>query len=244
MTKDKLVAEMDKAAETIGYVNAWVQPIRGRVMMQSTGIQTPVGIKVKGPGCRRHRGDLAADRAAAARAAGHEVGHRRADLRGLLRRRRATTSSAWRSTASPSTRRWRRCATRIGGDNIVGVKQADNTVVPLSVQYSPEYIDTLDKVKNTPVVTADGRSVPLGDIADVVGAEDARDDPQRQRQPGRLHLRRPAERDRPRLRRSRAGVSREEPDAADRLLRRVDRALSVRGRGARADAAHRAADAG
>ena len=49
MTKEKLVAEMDKAAETIGYVNAWVQPIRGRVMMQSTGIQTPVGIKVKGP---------------------------------------------------------------------------------------------------------------------------------------------------------------------------------------------------
>ena len=55
----------------------------------------------------------------------------------------------------------------IGGDNVVGVKQPDNTVVPLSVQYSPEYIDTLDKVRNTPVVTADGRSVPLGDIADV-----------------------------------------------------------------------------
>ena len=55
----------------------------------------------------------------------------------------------------------------IGGDNIVGVKQADNTVIPLSVQYSPEYIDTLDKIKNTPVVTGDGRAVPLGDIADV-----------------------------------------------------------------------------
>ena len=55
----------------------------------------------------------------------------------------------------------------IGGDNIVGVKQADNAVVPLSVQYSPEYIDTLDKIRNTPVVTGDGRSVPLGDIADV-----------------------------------------------------------------------------
>src|SRR6185295_13477199 len=49
MTTDKLMAEMDRAAETIGYINAWVQPIRGRVMMQSSGIQTPVGIKVKGP---------------------------------------------------------------------------------------------------------------------------------------------------------------------------------------------------
>src|SRR5437660_1672413 len=49
MTKEKLVAEMDKALQTVGYVNTWVQPIRARVMMQSTGIQTPVGIKVKGP---------------------------------------------------------------------------------------------------------------------------------------------------------------------------------------------------
>src|SRR5206468_5568121 len=49
MTKDRLVAEMDNALQTVGYVNTWVQPIRARVMMQSTGIQTPVGIKVKGP---------------------------------------------------------------------------------------------------------------------------------------------------------------------------------------------------
>src|SRR5438034_9348617 len=55
----------------------------------------------------------------------------------------------------------------IGGDNIAGVKQANHTIIPLSVQYSPEYLDTLDKVKNTPVATADGRSVPLRDVADV-----------------------------------------------------------------------------
>jgi len=49
MTREKLVSEMDRAVETVGYVNAWVQPIRARVMMQTTGIQTPVGIKVTGP---------------------------------------------------------------------------------------------------------------------------------------------------------------------------------------------------
>ena len=49
----------------------------------------------------------------------------------------------------------------IGGDNVVGMRQADKTIVPLAIQYSPEYIDTLDKVRNTPVVTGDGRSVPL-----------------------------------------------------------------------------------
>jgi Cu(I)/Ag(I) efflux system membrane protein CusA/SilA len=55
----------------------------------------------------------------------------------------------------------------IGGDNIVAVKEASDVVIPLSVQYSAEYIDTLDKIRNTPVVTGDGRSVPLGNVADV-----------------------------------------------------------------------------
>ena len=55
----------------------------------------------------------------------------------------------------------------IGGDNVVGIRQPDKTVVPLAIQYSPEYVDTLAKVKTTPVITADGRSVPLGDVADV-----------------------------------------------------------------------------
>ena len=42
----------------------------------------------------------------------------------------------------------------IGGDNVVGVREADKTIVPLVIQYSPEYIDTVQKVRNTPVVTA------------------------------------------------------------------------------------------
>jgi Cu(I)/Ag(I) efflux system membrane protein CusA/SilA len=50
---------------------------------------------------------------------------------------------------------------------VVGIRQADKTIVPLAIQYSPEYIDTLAKVRETPVVTEDGRSVPLGEIADV-----------------------------------------------------------------------------
>src|SRR6185295_7837697 len=47
MTKEKLIAEMDKAMQIVGYVNMWVQPISARIVMQDTGIQTPVGIKVK-----------------------------------------------------------------------------------------------------------------------------------------------------------------------------------------------------
>ncbi|MBI3901654.1 MAG: efflux RND transporter permease subunit [Nitrosomonadales bacterium] len=48
MTTDKLVAEMDKALQLPGVSNAWTMPIKARIDMLSTGIRTPVGIKVFG----------------------------------------------------------------------------------------------------------------------------------------------------------------------------------------------------
>ncbi|GAB3763993.1 CusA/CzcA family heavy metal efflux RND transporter [Ramlibacter monticola] len=48
MTTDKLIAEMDKALQFPGIANAWTMPIRARIDMLSTGIRTPVGIKVFG----------------------------------------------------------------------------------------------------------------------------------------------------------------------------------------------------
>ena len=166
MTKQTLLGEMDRAAETLGYVNAWVQPVRARVMMQSTGIQTPVGIKVTGadvsviedlsrqiegllrtfPGTR----SVLAERISE----GYYV-----DVRNDLRRMAEHGVTVDEAMA---TVRY-----AIGGDNIVSVKESGDVVIPLSVQYSAEYIDTLDKLTKTPVVTGDGRSVPLGDIADV-----------------------------------------------------------------------------
>ncbi len=48
MTYDKLVAEMDKALQMPGVSNAWTMPQRARIDMLSTGIRTPIGIKVFG----------------------------------------------------------------------------------------------------------------------------------------------------------------------------------------------------
>jgi Cu(I)/Ag(I) efflux system membrane protein CusA/SilA len=48
MTLASLKAEMDKALQFPGVSNAWTQPIRARIDMLSTGIRTPVGIKVYG----------------------------------------------------------------------------------------------------------------------------------------------------------------------------------------------------
>ncbi|OFW05023.1 MAG: hypothetical protein A3I61_19120 [Acidobacteria bacterium RIFCSPLOWO2_02_FULL_68_18] len=166
MTKDRLVAEMNQAMQIVGYVNSWSQPIATRVVMQDTGIQTPVGIKVKGA-------DLAAVQHVA-----QEVERLLRDVPGTqsviaeriaqgyfvdarLDLERMAAHAVTVDDALPVVR------FAIGGDNVIGVREPDKTIVPLAIQYSPEYIDTLDKVRNTPVITGDGRQVPLSAIADV-----------------------------------------------------------------------------
>ncbi len=49
MTPEKLVAELQEAVDVPGLTNAWTMPIKTRLDMLTTGIKTPVGIKVAGP---------------------------------------------------------------------------------------------------------------------------------------------------------------------------------------------------
>ena len=48
MTVDKLIAQMDAALQFPGVSNAWTMPIKARIDMLSTGIRTPVGVKIFG----------------------------------------------------------------------------------------------------------------------------------------------------------------------------------------------------
>ncbi|OGS73330.1 MAG: cation transporter [Gallionellales bacterium GWA2_60_142] len=48
MDTDKLIAEMDRALQFPGVANSWTMPIKARIDMLSTGIRTPIGIKVYG----------------------------------------------------------------------------------------------------------------------------------------------------------------------------------------------------
>lgn len=166
MTKDKVIAEMDQAMQIVGYVNTWVQPIRARVMMQTTGIQTPVGIKVTG-----------ADIARVEQIAQQIEGVLRAlpETKYVLAERISegyytdVRYDLARLAASGVTADEAMLTVRyaIGGDNVLGIKQPDHTTIPLGLQYSAEYLDTIEKVRNTPVVTGDGRAIPLSEVADV-----------------------------------------------------------------------------
>jgi Cu(I)/Ag(I) efflux system membrane protein CusA/SilA len=52
VTLDTLIADMDAALRMPGVSNAWTMPIKARIDMLSTGIRTPVGVKVFGPDLR------------------------------------------------------------------------------------------------------------------------------------------------------------------------------------------------
>jgi copper/silver efflux system protein len=48
LSTEQLVAEMDQALRLVGVSNAWTMPIKGRIEMLSTGLRTPVGLKITG----------------------------------------------------------------------------------------------------------------------------------------------------------------------------------------------------
>ncbi len=48
MTIDKIIEELDRTVRLPGLANLWVPPIRNRIDMLSTGIKSPIGIKVSG----------------------------------------------------------------------------------------------------------------------------------------------------------------------------------------------------
>jgi Cu(I)/Ag(I) efflux system membrane protein CusA/SilA len=49
LSTEQLVEELNQALKLVGVSNAWTMPIRGRIEMLSTGMRTPVGLKITGP---------------------------------------------------------------------------------------------------------------------------------------------------------------------------------------------------
>ena len=166
MTKDRLIADMNKSMQIVGYVNSWTQPISTRVMMQDTGIQTPVGIKVKGKDLTEvQRIAQEAEQQLRGFEGTQSVIAERISQGYFVDAQLALERMAEHGVTVDEALSTVRFA--LGGDNAINIRQPDKTVVPLAVQYSPEYIDTLEKVRQTPVITESGTAVPLGDVADV-----------------------------------------------------------------------------
>ena len=169
MTPEKLVDELDRTVKVPGLSNVWVPPIRNRLDMLSTGIKTPVGVKISGPDlgqidkvatqieaavktvpgvtsalAERLNGgryiDVDIDRLAAAR-----YGLAVADIQSIV-------------------------STAVGGEN-VGEVIAGRERFPINVRYPREIRDSLEKLRELPVVTERGAQIQLADVAHVTIAD-------------------------------------------------------------------------
>jgi Cu(I)/Ag(I) efflux system membrane protein CusA/SilA len=165
LTKDQLVAEMDRALQFPGVTNAWTMPIKTRIDMLSTGIKTPVGIKIAGPDlaelerlgkeveavvkelpgtlsayAERVMGgsyfDFKIDRAAAARY-GINVG----DVQDVIQ-------------------------SAIGGMNVTWTVEGLERY-PVNIRYPRELRDDAQRLKEILVATPAGLQVPLGQLASI-----------------------------------------------------------------------------
>jgi Cu(I)/Ag(I) efflux system membrane protein CusA/SilA len=165
MTQDKLIEELDQRVKVPGLANFWIPPIRNRIEMLSTGIKSPIGIKVAGPNiadidktareievvarsvpgvssalAERLSGgryiDVRINRAAAAR-----YGLNIADVQSVV-------------------------GTAIGGES-VGQTVEGLARYPISVRYGRELRTGVDELRELPITTPSLQQITLGTVADI-----------------------------------------------------------------------------
>ena len=165
MTIEKLVDELDKAIQFPGLTNAWTMPIKTRIDMLSTGIKTPVGIKIMGedldvlnelgekveavvrgiPGTQ----SVYAERVTGGNFLDYEIRREEAARYGL------TTGDVQDIIM-----------TAVGGMNITQTVEGLERY-PVNLRYGSELRDTPEKLRRILVPTPTGAQVPIAQLADI-----------------------------------------------------------------------------
>lgn len=165
MTWDELVEELDSAMQIPGWTNSWTMPIKTRIDMLTTGIKTPVGVKIYGR-------DLAVIQ---------DVGR---EIEAALRQVPDTRSVyAERVTGGYfidfTPRREQAARYGLNAEDInavvmgaIGGMNIDTTIegperYTINVRYGRELRDSLAKLATVLVPTPTGAQVPIGQLADI-----------------------------------------------------------------------------
>ena len=163
MTPDRLIQELDAALRIPGLTNAWTMPIRARIDMLSTGIRTPVGIKIAGPDLaelerlgREVEATLRDVPGTASVYADRVMGGNYLDF-GIDREAIARHGLTVRDVQEV-------IQTAIGGMNVTTTVEGLERY-PVNLRYSRELRDDLPALRSVLVATAEGHQVPLGRLA-------------------------------------------------------------------------------
>ncbi len=165
-TQDQLIDEMNAALQIPGLSNLWVQPIRNRIDMLSTGIKSPVGIKIAGPDLNvieriGKQVEATVKEVPGTRSAYAERvrGGRYIEVR--IDRLRAARFGLTLADVQQVV------ALAIGGENI-GETVEGLQRFPINLRYPREQRDSVEKLTVLPIVTEAGQTTTLGAVADLV----------------------------------------------------------------------------
>lgn len=165
MTPDKLIEEMNNAIQIPGLTNAWTMPIKTRIDMLSTGIKTPVGIKLMGDHLQK-LSDLAQEIAAVLRDVPgtlsvfpeKTVGGNYLDFR--IKREETMRYGLNVGDVQDIIK------SAIGGMNVTQTVEGLERY-PVNVRYQRELRDNLESLKRVLISTPIGAQIPITQVADI-----------------------------------------------------------------------------
>lgn len=165
MTPTKLIDELDNVVKLPGLSNVWVPPIRNRIDMLSTGIKTPVGVKVSGASLEQIDKITTQIEAVVKTVPGvtsalaeRITGGRYIDVN-MDRARAARYGLSVTDVQSV-------VSSAIGGENIGEVVDGRQRF-PINLRYPQDYRDSVQTLREFPMVTERGAQVRLGDVATI-----------------------------------------------------------------------------
>jgi Cu(I)/Ag(I) efflux system membrane protein CusA/SilA len=166
MTWDRLLDEMDAKLRIPGFPNIWWMPIQTRTEMITTGVRSPVGIKVLGPDLKTiEKIGLEIEQALAnvpgTKSAFAERLNEGYYLDLIINRREAARYGLMVGDVQAVI------TTAIGGETVTTTVEGRERY-PVSVRYKRELRDDPDRLKRVLIPTPSGAQIPLGQIADLV----------------------------------------------------------------------------
>ena len=166
LSQEELIDKMNAALNIPGLSNLWVQPIRNRIDMLSTGIKSPVGVKIAGPDLKviEHIGEqvetvLKSVPGTRSAYAERVEGGRYIEVH--IDRLRAARFGLSLADVQQVV------ALAIGGEDI-GETVEGLQRFPINVRYPRELRDSVDKLRILPIVTESGATTTLGAVSDIV----------------------------------------------------------------------------
>ncbi len=165
MTQEKLVHDMNAALQFTGYANSITMPIINRINMLTSGVKTPIGIKVVG-------GDLDT-----IQRVGIEIENALKGLKGTSSVYAERVTGGYYIDIEPKRDQIARYGLMledvneiiemaIGGDNVTTTVEGRGRY-PVNVRFAKDYRDDVDKLRRVLVTTPSGSKVQLAQLADV-----------------------------------------------------------------------------